>query len=53
MTLSLDLETVRRKENTMSDRTFEAATKQVSAMANQAFEVGLFKPGRKSTLVAW
>ena len=37
----------------MSDRTFEAATKQVSAMANQAFEVGLFKPGRKSTFVAW
>ena len=33
----------------MSDLTVEAATKQVSAMATQVFEMGLFKPAITST----
>src|SRR5262249_29919919 len=47
--VTLSLEIVHRKEDMMSDLTVEAATKQISAMATQVFEVGLFKPAITST----
>jgi hypothetical protein len=47
--VTLSLETTHPKGGAMSDLTVEAATKQVSAMATQVFEVGLFKPAITSS----
>jgi hypothetical protein len=47
--VTLFLETAYPEEDTMSDLTVEATSKQISAMATQVFEVGLFKPAITST----